>query len=177
MSRFDLAIPIVLRREGGFANDAADPGGATNFGVSLRWLKAQGLLEELEHEESDLTHDEVMAVKLMTRDQAAAFYQKYWWNRYAYSNILAQVVATKIFDTAVNLGPPRAHRIAQQVVGVTQDGILGPGTLHELNTRNSLEVVTGLQTAQAQFYRDLVTANPARQKFLAGWLRRALDQC
>ena len=40
MSDFNDAIPTVLRHEGGFENDVNDPGGATNFGVSLRWLKA-----------------------------------------------------------------------------------------------------------------------------------------
>ena len=43
---FEAAIPTILRHEGGFSNDPQDVGGATNFGVSLRWLKAQGLLED-----------------------------------------------------------------------------------------------------------------------------------
>ena len=37
MSAFELAIPIVLKHEGGFADNPADPGGATNFGISLRF--------------------------------------------------------------------------------------------------------------------------------------------
>ena len=35
MSDFNDAIPTVLRHEGGFVDSPNDPGGATNFGVSL----------------------------------------------------------------------------------------------------------------------------------------------
>lgn len=180
MSSFDLAIPIILRHEGGFVNNPADPGGATNFGVSLRWLKAQGLLEDLEHLEGDLTNDNVVAViKNMTVDIAKGFYQRYWWDAYHYGDIVAQAVATKIFDMAVNLGAPRAHRMVQQALGFSldqRDGIIGPKTLAELNTMSSLTIIINLQNIQAQFYRNLVAANPARQKFLAGWLNRAYDR-
>ena len=48
MSDFESAIPTILRHEGKFEQNAADPGGVTNYGISLRWLKAQGLLENLE---------------------------------------------------------------------------------------------------------------------------------
>lgn len=174
MSLFNLAIPIVLRHEGGFVDNAADPGGVTNYGVSLRWLKAQGLITELEH--STETDDPVVAVQRMTRDDATAFYQKYWWDAYHYGDILPQAVAAKIFDTAVNLGAPRAHRFAQQVVGVTADGVLGPATLNLLNTKPSLDIIAGLQNTQAAFYRGLVERNPKLQQFLAGWLNRAFDR-
>lgn len=177
MSLFELAIPIILRREGGFVNDAADPGGATNFGVSLRWLQAQGLLDELEQEEGDVTHDAVQAVKLMTPDEAKAFYRKFWWDAYHYGNIIAQAVATKVFDMSVNLGAPRAHRLLQIALAVPSDGVIGPATLAKANSANSILLINDLQQEQAGFYRDLVAKNPARQKFLAGWLNRAFDKC
>jgi lysozyme family protein len=176
MSLFELSIPTVLRHEGGFNNVSGDPGGATNFGVSLRWLRAQGLLEELEHEEGDVTHDEIQAIKLMTVAEAEAFYQRFWWDAYKYGTIIPQAVATKIFDMSVNLGAPRAHRMVQKALQLDQDGILGPKSMAELNTMSSLTVIISLQNTQAQFYRDLVTANPARQKFLQGWLNRAYDR-
>lgn len=174
MSVFELSIPKVLRHEGGFVNDPSDAGGATNYGVSLRWLKTQGLLTELEH--STETDDPVIAVERMTLADATAFYKKFWWDAYHYGDILPQMVADKIFDMSVNLGAPRAHRMVQSVVGVTQDGILGSATLGELNSVSSLKIIVGLQDTQAAFYRALVAANPARQKFLQGWLTRAYDR-
>lgn len=176
MALFELAIPTVLRHEGGFVNDTADPGGATNYGVSLRWLKSQGLLDELAQEEGDLSHDDVMVVRNMTVLEASDFYKKWWWDKYNYGAIAPQAVATKVFDMSVNLGPPRAHRMVQQALQMPQDGILGPKTLAELNTMSSLTVIVNLQNIQAQFYRNLVLTNPARQKFLSGWLNRAFDR-
>ena len=176
MSLFSLAIPIVLRHEGRFVNDSADPGGATNFGVSLRWLKSQGLLTELEQEEGDVNQSDVAAVKAMTQAEAEAFYQKYWWDKYNYTAVAPQAVATKIFDTAVNVGASRAHKFVQQAVGTTQDGVLGAQTLAKVNAANSVLLLATLQTTQAMFYKSLVEADPSRQKFLNGWLARAFDR-
>ena len=172
MAMFELAIPIVLRHEGGFNNVVGDPGGATNFGVSLRWLKSQGLAGDLNHD-GDV---DIADVKMMTQQDAEGFYRRCWWDKYNYGAILAQAVATKVFDMAVNLGAPRAHKIVQSVLGVVADGVLGPKTLNELNSQPSLKVILNLQNTQAQFYRDLVAANPARQKFLQGWLNSAYDR-
>ena len=177
MSDFDTAIITVLRHEGGYAQIDGDAGGATNFGVSLRWLKAQGLLEDLEQQ--DRTQDEIVVIKSMTQEQAAALYKSYWWNPYNYGAIDSQLVATKIFDTAVNLGAPRAHRIVQTCLGFPQDqrdGILGSKTMAEINAAGAAPLVVQIQNLQAAFYRQLVATNPARAKFLSGWLSRAYDR-
>ena len=174
MSDFNDAIPTVLRHEGGFVDSPNDPGGATNFGVSLRWLKAKGLLEELE--EQDKTQDEVLVVRSLTKEQAAGFYKAYWWDFYKYQNLTAQPVATKVFDTAVNIGASRAHKFLQGIVGVVPDGVLGPKSFAEANAMSPSVLVVKFQTAQAQFYRDLVVRNPKLEEFISGWLNRAYDR-
>jgi lysozyme family protein len=170
-SLFPLAIPAVLQHEGGFVNDANDPGGATDFGVSLRWLKAQGLLTELEH--STATDDPITAVKKMTQEDASAFYQKFWWDAYGYGTVDAQNVANKILDMSVNLGAPRTHRMVQAAVGVKSDGVLGPTTYGEINHTQGTSLILTLKNTQASFYRNLVAKKPQMNEFLAGWLRRA----
>jgi lysozyme family protein len=157
MATFELAIPIVLRHEGGYVNDPADPGGETNFGISKR------------------SYPDV-DIKNLTQNEAMVIYRTHWWDRYNYGAIIPQAVANKIFDMAVNLGASRAHKIVQKVLQIDQDGIIGPATLAELNTQSSLKVIVGLQDTQAQFYRNLVLADPSKQKFLQGWLNRAYDR-
>lgn len=178
MSIFELAIPIVLRHEGGFVNNPADPGGATNFGVSLRWLVAKGLLTQLEHDEGDVTQDAVQAVKLMSQAEAEGFYKQYWWTPGGYENILAQMVANKIFDTAVNMGTTRAVNFAQKIVGITPPytGHLGPLTLAGINKMPTPIFLASYQNAQAAFYRALVAEKPQMAQFLNGWLNRAYDR-
>jgi len=176
MAFFEDAIPIVLRHEGKFEQNSADPGGVTNYGISLRWLKSQGLLEELELEEGDKTQDEVQIIKDMTVAQASGFFKAWWWDKYQYQNFNSQAVANKIMDTSVNLGPPRTHRMLQQVIGVPVDGVLGPKSFAETNALSPSVVVVKFQTIQAQFYRDLVAKNPKLNIFLNGWLNRAYDR-
>lgn len=175
MSDFALAIPTVLRHEGGYVNDPNDPGGNTNFGVSLRWLKGQGLLiQELEQE--DHTQDVVQVIKQMTVVQAGHIYQQYWWDKYGYGAILGQVLATKVFDTAVNTGASRSHKFLQAALGLAQDGFLGPQTLKAANGTNNVTVISAFQKNQAAFYQGLVLANPNLTKFLNGWMNRAYDR-
>jgi len=33
--RFDICVAFTLRQEGGYVDDPADPGGATNMGITL----------------------------------------------------------------------------------------------------------------------------------------------
>lgn len=172
MSSFDLAIPVVLRHEGGLVNNPNDPGGITNFGVSLRWLKSKGLAGDIDHDGDVDAND----IKRMTVDEAKDFYKRFWWDAYRYEFVQAQMVATKIFDAAVNMGAPRAHKLAQGVVGLTQDGIIGPKSLAEINAMPSLKFLVAYQEAMAQFYRQLVQLDPRRQEFLKGWLNRAYDR-
>src|ERR1700693_3655937 len=114
MSEFLLAIPTVLRREGGYVWDQSDPGGETNFGMSRKSYPN-------------------VDIKNLTSSLASDIYRRDWWDKYGYSRVLDQRIATKILDTAVNMGAPRAHRIAQDAVGATPDGVLGSESIRLLN--------------------------------------------
>jgi|SRR5271157_2243856 len=156
MSTFELAIPTIMRHEGGYTWDQNDPGGETNFGISRKSYP-------------DLD------IKNLTAEDAVAIYQRDWWDRYGYGRIDAQCVATKILDMAVDMGASRAHKIAQEAVSCTPDGILGPQTIQALNFAVAVDCVARMGILQANHYRELVVNNPALGKFLKGWLARASD--
>ena len=70
----ELAEEIVTR-EGGFVNDPADPGGATNFGVTIHTLRRLGL---------DLTGDGQVNeadVRSLTRPQAVEIFIEHYFRR------------------------------------------------------------------------------------------------
>ena len=177
MADFDQAIGTVLAHEGGLADDPDDPGGITNFGISLRFLRATGdlLLGDVDGD-GDLDGDDIRA---MTAERAARLYKAHFWDVWGYGRIADQAVATKVFDTAVNVGPAEANRILQRAVnevgtaGLDVDGVLGPKTLAAVNAADPGRLLGALRAEQATFYGDLVDRNPRLGKYLKGWLRRA----
>lgn len=177
MSEFLLALPTVLRHEGGYVNNPNDPGGATKYGISLRWLKSQGLHGDVN---GDLVVD-IADILALTPDTAAGFYRVNWWEKYGFGRVIDQTVATKVFDTAVNMGTPRAVKFAQQAaialgfVLSAPDGLMGPNTVLALNSLPAANLLHKYQDLQAGFYRQLAT-DPKLTQFLAGWLNRAYDR-
>jgi lysozyme family protein len=183
VSRFEDAIGTILKHEGGWANNPNDPGGATKYGVSLRYLKTLG------HDIADIDHDgdvDVDDVKNMTVQQAMDIYHTEWWNRNHYSDLSFQPVATKVFDMAVNMGSKQAHKIVQRVFNnwpyqnapllrhpLVVDGILGPASIDSVNRVNGAQFLDGLREACRLFYLSLVDEHPKLTEFLTGWMRRA----
>ena len=62
----------IVAREGGFVNDPDDPGGATNFGVTIHTMRRLGL---------DLNRDgsvNVTDVRALTKEQAVEIFEKHY---------------------------------------------------------------------------------------------------
>jgi lysozyme family protein len=172
LATFELAIPVVLRHEGGLVDNPNDPGGITDYGISLRYLKTLG-------HDGDFDHDGVVGpndIKVLTKDQACHIYQHYWWDRYQYGLFNCQNVATKTFDMAVNMGAVAAHKILQRALGTANvDGIIGPETIRLVNNA-STKLLDSMENQQAQYYKNLALSNPKFDEFLRGWLKRAYDR-
>ncbi len=174
--RYDAACNVVLEHEGLFTNNPADPGGATNYGISLRFLKSYGI---------DINDDgqiNLMDIKSLTKEEAKAIYKKYWWDKFHYEAINSFYIATKIFDMAVNMGASQAHKLVQRAcsfVGhnLKVDGILGAkslGAINEICLHNREEDLRyEIQEEQKWFYEHLVDDHPKLKVFLKGWLNRA----
>lgn len=174
------ALEVVLKHEGKFSNDPNDPGGATNYGISLRLARRLGDLDGDGELDLDLDDDgdvDIDDIRLLTPEKAGVVYRHVWWDRYGYGR-LHLTLAVKVFDLAVNMGAKQSHRCTQRALracGYTlaEDGVLGPKTLSAiLGVRPELLVIP-LRSEAAGFYRGLVARRPASEKYLAGWLNRA----
>lgn len=176
---FEDAIKTTLKHEGGFVNDPDDPGGATNFGVSLRFVKNELEGTKIGDIEFDLSGDgKVNAddIKNITREMAIAVYFKAFWDR-RYEE-LSDPLGGKYFDLSVNMGKGQATKLVQRAckaVGkpVDVDGGLGPQTMAALKAANQLCVLAALRSEAAGFYRVLIAKKPVNKKFENGWLKRA----
>lgn len=172
MSEFERAIPVILAHEGGWSDDPNDPGGATKYGVSLRFLREQGL---------DLDHDgdiDAADVRGLTPQRATEIYRERFWDAYGYGRITDTQVATKVFDCAVNLGAKRAARLLQRALRecgetVEVDGVVGPKTIAATNRCEARELLLELVYQHSGYYQTLVEMKPRFEKYRTGWLRRA----
>jgi lysozyme family protein len=153
---FPGALALVLRLEGGFVHDPADPGGATNLGVTRATLAAwRGRAVSV---------DEVRA--LTPADVEPLYRRRYW--HCVRGDQLPPGLDHAVFDLAVNAGPRRAVILLQQAAGVQADGILGPITLGACLGQDAAGLVRRLSTLRLAFYRTL----PGWPRFGRGWERR-----
>ena len=179
MAKFSLAIGPLLKHEGGFVDHPSDPGGATNWGISLRFIRSlQDPYFDVD-QDGDIDADDI---KALTRDEAINIYREQWWERYNYEDIEDQALANKVLDLSVNMGPHRAHVLLQQAVRsatglvLALDGVLGPITFNAVNEGKPAiahygladELLAAYRSEAAGFYRSL-----NKPDFIKGWLNRA----
>lgn len=95
---FEDALKVVLKHEGGYVNHPADPGGATNKGITTRvyheYLATKGLPP------ADVKH--------ISNADVADIYRTQYWNT-AKCDVLPEPMATFQFDSAVNHGVNKAN--------------------------------------------------------------------
>ena len=183
---FDRIHEFVARWEGGYVNHKNDPGGATNYGVSLRWLQGTGM---------DITGDGIINIddiKAMTPDTAKDLFHRYFWG-YLCLDALPPLVAAAVYDSAVNVGCGQAVRFLQRACNgfagpsLAMDGQMGGQTRARVTSlcadvNGQIALCARIVAEREEFYRRLASKpafpDPRTGKitdyrpFLAGWLNR-----
>lgn len=159
-STFERALSLVLVHEGGWADDPQDPGGATNFGVTIGtlslWLGRPATKAE---------------VKALTVAKVAPIYRRKYWDAIQGDDLPAGLDYA-LFDFAVNSGPKRAIIGLQRALGVGDDGKLGPITLAAVAERDTKTLIGALCSGRLAFLQSLTGTWP---RFGKGWTRRVND--
>jgi len=155
-SRFDACMPFIFKAEGGYSDNPADPGGPTNFGITLATLRAY-------EGNPNLTADDV---KKLTSAVAREIYRTAYWNRMQ-CGALPAGLDLEVFDFGVNSGPAESVKTLQGLVGVTQDGSVGPITLAAVRQFNIGDLSGRFAHARLAFYQSL-----NMPEFEQGWATR-----
>lgn len=148
----------TLRHEGGFVNHPADPGGATNLGITRATLS-----DWLGREAS------VAEVRSLTVEQAAAIYRARYWNPLRGDDLPAGLDLVA-FDAGVNSGIRRGARWLQKAVGAVADGVIGPRTVAAARAAGQ-DAIERACAARMSFLRGLGTW----KVFGRGWSRRVAE--
>lgn len=106
---FTEAVQLIFKLEGGYVNDPHDRGGETKWGISKRRFPD-------------------VDIKNLTKAGAADIYLRHYWSP-TRCDELPENMRLPVFDCAVNQGVKTAVEILQELVGVAQDGQMGPVTL------------------------------------------------
>ena len=155
---FAAALAMVLVHEGGYVNHPADPGGATNRGVTQKTY---------DRFRSDARLP-TRSVRHITEAEIAVIYRKLYWDAIR-GNDLPGGADYAVFDFAVNSGGNRAAKFLQNILSVTADGRIGSATLRAvLNGMSAAEIITRLCDDRIAFLRGLKTYSV----FGRGWDRR-----
>ncbi len=175
----DIANEIVAR-EGGYVNDPDDPGGATNFGVTIHTMRRLGL---------DLDADgdiDAADVRQLTQAQAVDIFIRHYFEGPRIAQLPAGLHAS-VFDMYVNAGA-NAVRILQRLLcemghAVSVDGALGPQSIAataKAYTQAPQAMVDAYGIARRNYYFRIADNRPASRKYArtraggkGGWIRRA----
>ncbi|KAF1008867.1 MAG: hypothetical protein GAK28_00499 [Luteibacter sp.] len=171
MADFKSFFPTLLKHEGGFVNDPADPGGATNKGVTLATFNrcAQSLLG---------IAPSLATLRALTDEQAGTIYKALYWDAVRGDQIALQPLANIVFDFYVNAGA-QATRLLQRVLNdlgassqIAIDGVMGAGTMTALGKADAYAVYARFKQGRIDYYTALAERRPSLGKFLKGWLNR-----
>lgn len=162
------AIKKVLEHEGGFVNHKADKGGPTNWGVT------QAVYDKYIQEvtKNPSYKSTIAEIQNMPIGNALAIYKKNYWDVIQGDKITRYAIAAAIFDQAINRGPVAAVKQAQRLLGLTDDGKVGPTTLSYLNKVDEAKFLASYLAASKTAYQQIVANNPSQAVFLTGWLNR-----
>ena len=175
----DMAREIVAR-EGGFVDDPDDPGGATNFGVTIGTMRRLGI---------DLNHDghvDSRDVRALTAAQAVDIYVQHYFVTPRIAE-LPQVLHASVFDMYVNAGS-NAIKVLQRLLtqmgfSCRPDGVIGPVTIAAAKAAFDQapdHLADANAIARRNYYYALGDARPASRKYClrrdggkGGWITRA----
>jgi len=158
-SSYPEAIRRLLASEGGYVNHPSDPGGPTNFGITIgdyrKYVKADASAAD---------------VRAMQVGEAKAIYRSKYWDAMRGDELPAGVDYC-VFDYAVNSGMGRAPKVLQRLLGIFVSGRMDDATLAAARGRDARALIQGICDERMRFLQSLKTW----PVFGRGWTRRVAE--
>lgn len=137
---------FTLRWEGKYVNNQKDPGGATNFGISLPYAQRVGIDKD---KDGDVDAEDI---KLLTVEDAVTLYKRDYWDKFGCDRYVVPFCVA-IFDCYVNHSPKTVDILLKKAGGDWKK----------------------LITARKDYYGWRIAQKSTQKIFLKGWLNRAND--
>jgi lysozyme family protein len=156
-SSYDLSQTRLLVHEGGYTNHPADPGGPTNFGITIydyrRYLKPNATAAD---------------VRTMTVEQAKMIYRAKYWDSQRCDELPAGVDYA-VFDYGVNSGIGRSGKVLRRVLKLPDNtSVVNDTVIAATRAADAKSLIVAVCDERMRFLQSLKTWSV----FGAGWGRR-----
>lgn len=155
-TNWPATFAALLQDEGGYVNNPNDPGGMTNLGVTAKvwrdWKKLPTMPTEF-------------TMRALVPADVEPLYKFRYWGAVNGDHLPAGLDYA-VFDYGVNSGPGHAAQELQELLGVTADGKIGPGTLAAVAAGGDLGKMIALYCAGRLGY---LKSLPGWETFGDGW--------
>jgi len=143
---YDEALRRLLVSEGGYTNHPSDPGGPTNFGITIydyrKYVKPNATAAD---------------VRAMTVSEAKAIYRKRYWDAQRCDELPAGVDYS-VFDYGVNSGIGRSGKVLRRIVGLPDTThAVTDEVLRAIARRDPKAIVIAINDERLAFLKRLKT--------------------
>lgn len=158
-STYEQAITQVFKDEGGYTNEAADPGGPTNWGITIHDART--------YWKPDATAEDV---KDMPKSIAENIYRDHYAKPLSYDSLPAGVDYA-VLDYGINSGISKSIHTLQHILGVTEDGLVGPATISAAVNADPVHIINAIYAERLAFLKTLHNWSTYQH----GWTKRCVD--
>jgi lysozyme family protein len=155
-----LAFTLAKDVEGGYSDNADDPGGSTMAGVT------QSTLDDARETIPGLPLD----VKDLTAEDETKIYDGIFFTPIA-GSLIPMWAAIAMFDAAVNSGPGTVAKWMQAGLGLPADGKMGPQTIGALQQCDPVKALVEFHGRRAFNFME---QHMIEHTFGLGWGRRLI---
>lgn len=157
----------------GYACDPDDRGGATMCGVTYSTFRQY-------RRSAHRPDPSVEELRRIDFREWLDILKSAFWDKWHADEIRSQRVAEILVDW-IWMSGPAVIRMAQKILGVAQDGIVGPQTVAAINECDAADgsdaLVSRLREARISHIEEICRSRPRNLKFRTGWLRRVEAIC
>ncbi len=159
-SSYNEALRRLLVHEGGYSNHPSDPGGPTNFGITI--------FDYRKYVKPDATAADVRAMKL---DEAKTIYRAKYWDAQRCDELPAGVDYA-VFDYGVNSGIGRSGKVLRRVLGLSDNtSVVNDAVVAAARAIDAKALIVAICDERLRFLQSLRTWDV----FGAGWGRRVAE--
>ncbi|MFW9625369.1 MAG: putative peptidoglycan-binding domain-containing protein [Sulfurospirillum sp.] len=183
MAKFNEAMGLFLKAE--ISNNPKETlhknrgeNGLTYMGIYqsahptwFRWGYINTILEKHDGNKIEASI-ELYQDRSLTQD-VYDFMKKNFWDVMKLDSVTSQKIAEELFIFGTNANMKAGVKMAQRLIGVEDDGIVGNGTITALNTFNERVFDEEYDLLEQAYYMNLISRHPELEVNERGWIRRS----